>query len=71
MAFLNSPGNELFKIALKLFLTQDQRHENGQQKETTNPDNYETVLSSCILLVKQYKLTVQKRTTCLQLSMCF
>ena len=26
------------------WLTQDQRHENGQQKETTNPDNYETVL---------------------------
>ena len=44
MAFLNSPGNE--KFALKLFLTQDQRHENGQQKETTNPDNYETVLKN-------------------------
>ena len=44
MAFFNSPGNELFKFALKLFLTQDQRHENGQQKETTNPDNSETVL---------------------------
>ena len=43
-AFLNSSFPGLFKSALKLPLAQNQRHENWQQKDTTNPDNFGTVL---------------------------